>query len=118
MIFCRPLRPAAVASSCSCGAGAWIVTENLCDRTDTIGYFFRWFPGHFLWHTTVAYGMTNALLLAGVLRADNFRPRVYIRMDNCYFFLLPRLKFDSAGGIVHPDETDFASHSAGPPLVV
>ena len=86
------------------GALAWALTENLCDRPDTVGRVFRWFPGHALWHATVAYGLTMALLFACGLRADSFRTRVYIRTDNWYFTLLPRLSLDAARGIVTPLE--------------
>ena len=106
------------------GALAWALTENLCDRPDTVGRVFRWFPGHALWHATVAYGLTMALLFACGLRADSFRTRVYIRTDNWYFTLLPRLNFDAARGIVTPLEEqtpeptrarDTAHAPSGPP---
>jgi len=86
------------------GAAAWVVTENICDQDDAIGHFFRWFPGHLIWHSTCAYGMCNAMLFAAVLRADNFRTKVYIRTDTLYFKLLPRVYYDAAGGIVSPLE--------------
>jgi hypothetical protein len=86
------------------GAIAWILTENLCDRPDTVGRFFRWFPGHFVWHSTMAFGMNQALLFAAVLRASNFRTRVYVYTGNWYFWVLPSIKYDSAGGIVAPTE--------------
>lgn len=60
----------------SFGCAMWIFTERSCDQTDAMGYFFRWFPGHFVWHVTCAYGMSNAMLFAAALRADNFRTMV------------------------------------------
>ena len=57
------------------GATSWILTETLCDSV----VWIRWFPGHFLWHTAMAYGLTCCLLLGAILRADNERknPRLW-----------------------------------------
>jgi hypothetical protein len=94
------------------GAVAWTVTENMCDRTDAVGMAFRWFPGHAIWHVTLAWGLTMALLFACVLRADSFRTKVYIRVDqSCYFLILPKLNFDAARGIVQPVEPQTPDHT-------
>lgn len=50
------------------GCACWIATEALCDTW----VYIRYFPGHFLWHCTAAYGMTMMLMLGAILRADNF----------------------------------------------
>ena len=87
------------------GATAWILTENMCDRPDYVGKFFRWLPGHFMWHVFMSFGMVQSLLFAGALRADNFNSTVTIDTDgqgvltcgllpsltSWYFFLMPRL---------------------------
>jgi len=89
---------------CTTGSLAWTVTENLCDRDDALGHAFRWFPGHAVWHVTMAYGLTMALLFACALRAPAHRTMVYIRTDSLYYFFLPRLNYDAARGVVRPVE--------------
>jgi len=97
------------------GATAWILTENMCDRPDYIGTIFKWLPGHFLWHVLMSYGMTQALLFAGALRADNFHSRVTIDtngqgiltfglfpgLTSWYFFLMPRLVLTPIGEVAY-----------------
>ena len=46
------------------GAGCWILTEALCDSSD----FFKWLPGHALWHVLMSTGLLNCLLFGVVLR--------------------------------------------------
>ena len=61
----------------------------------------------------MAYGMFNTMLFAGVLRADNFRTRVYVRTTGCcgYYWLFPQLIFDPAEGIVRPTHTGWITPS-------
>mmetsp|Transcript_58113 Transcript_58113/g.129552 ORF Transcript_58113/g.129552 Transcript_58113/m.129552 type:complete len:419 (-) Transcript_58113:261-1517(-) len=54
------------------GAGSWGLTESYCDESA----FFRWFPGHVLWHVCMSVGLTHALIFAIMLRANNFRASV------------------------------------------
>ena len=77
------------------GATAWIATENFCDGSDSLGYAFKWFPGHLIWHLTCAYGLCQTLLLAGAMRADNFNTTVHIDTSNPYFMILPKLEFSN-----------------------
>ena len=60
---------------CFAGICSWIATETLCDHF----IFVRYFPGHTVWHLTMAYGLTLCLLLGGILRADNYHkyPRLW-----------------------------------------
>lgn len=97
------------------GGVAWIATEFSCDRDDAIGAFFRAFPGHAVWHVTVSYGMMNALLFAGVLRADNFHNKVYVKTSGCccYYFIFPALIYDDAEGIMPPSNPDQTPTSSG-----
>lgn len=111
------------------GAIAWVATENMCDRTDQIGTLFKWLPGHFLWHVMMSYGLTQCLLFAGALRADNFHADVTIDtngrgvltcgicpcLTSWYFALMPRLvlmpKHDSAR--VAPVDVDVSGATGG-----
>ena len=45
----------------------WVVTENLSDGHP----FLRWVPGHLVWHSGFAVGLTHVLAYLVVLRADN-----------------------------------------------
>lgn len=40
------------------------LTESYCDESA----FFRWFPGHVLWHVCMSVGLTHALIFAIMLR--------------------------------------------------
>ena len=86
------------------GATMWILTENLCDRDDTIGTITKWFPGHFIWHVAMSYGMVQCLVFGGALRADNFNASVTIDQGTpgapfrWYFFVFPRLILTSLHG--------------------
>ena len=103
------------------GAVVWSLTEQMCDRADAVGTLFRWFPGHFVWHVSCAYGLCNALLFAGVLRADNFNTEVAIQTNNFYFALLPRMLFDPTAGMLavasQATMEEALTHDATPPPV-
>ena len=77
------------------GVICWVGTEQACDSVA----FFRWFPGHAVWHVTMAFGMLNALIFAALLRANNFGSTPVFRVDgpsrlaNCYFSALPAFAF-------------------------
>ena len=87
-------RASARAFIAAASAASWVVTERYCDTID----FFKLFPGHVLWHVGMTLGLVNCLVLAALLRADNFRqhPR-FIAGAGClgrvYFALLPGLLF-------------------------
>ena len=50
------------------GAGAWVLSESLCDRHGA----WRVFPGHALFHVLLAYGFVQCLVYPSLLRADAF----------------------------------------------
>ena len=121
----------------SLGVVSWVVTENLCGQDTFIGRFFRWFPGHFLWHICMAYGMMQGMIFAGALRADNFNCTVEVYEgrgctrssgrcfgDPCtlYYYLFPSLRLipkHSDGFGIHPSERipnyDSAEDEEAPP---
>ena len=72
----------------------WVMTENLCDTYD----FFKVFPGHLIWHVGMTLGLTWCLVLAALLRADNFsqHPR-FLQAPGpfgcLYFSVFPGLVF-------------------------
>lgn len=66
----------------------WVVTEKLCDTVD----FFKLFPGHMLWHVIVAWGMSNCLLYASLLRADDFHMRASLNIGSINFKKLCSLR--------------------------
>jgi len=117
---CRFLFGFAIALFAVC---VWIPTENLCDRTDAVGTFFKWLPGHTVWHVCMAYGLTQALLFAGALRADDVvatvridtgTPRTILRF---YFFLFPRLILTPMSEpcrsvAIHPESTPAAASAS------
>ena len=45
-----------------------VLTELLCDAHV---WFFRWYPGHALWHVLMAYGILHLLMVAAVLEASD-----------------------------------------------
>ena len=54
------------------GVTCWLACEQLCDSAT----FFRWFPGHVVWHVTMSWGLMHTLIWGAVLRANNFRALV------------------------------------------
>jgi hypothetical protein len=90
------------------GVVSWLLTEQLCDEVKWV----RYFPGHFVWHITMSYGLTMMLLLGGVLRADNFKmkPRIWRPRNSkgccqhgAYKYLLTSLYFDILPEFAHVD---------------
>jgi len=75
------------------GAACWVLTEAMCEKSD----FFKWFPGHTLWHVLMSAGLLNTLLYGVVLRANNhsatvsFTTSAPARLASVYFFLLPAI---------------------------
>ena len=49
------------------GVLCWLVGETACD--DVV--FFRWFPGHVVWHLCMSWGLMQALVYGTMLRANN-----------------------------------------------
>lgn len=119
-------------------AALWVVTEQLCDTV----LFFRLFPGHLIWHVGMTLGLTNCLVLAALLRADNFaqHPRFINApgvLGSVYFAILPGLVFlvdqshmskpADVAALMHTAEKDFEGgdeqneadlHLGGDPLLL
>ena len=49
------------------GALCWLFGELLCDEFA----FFRWFPGHVVWHVSMSWGLMQTLIYGTMLRANN-----------------------------------------------
>lgn len=97
----------------ACGVCIWNATEQLCD-TLTI---FKWIPGHMIWHISVAYGLTNCLIYATTLRADNVGVAPRLRtmkrpakcwgwLKNIYFLIFPAFSYPTATAKVNPEEEE------------
>ena len=50
------------------GVTCWVISESLCDTVT----FFRWFPGHVIWHISMSWGLMHTLIWGSMLRANNF----------------------------------------------
>ena len=56
------------------GAVCWLSTERLCD--DLV--FFRFFPGHVIWHLAMSSGLMHALAYLLLLQAEKFHRKCSI----------------------------------------
>jgi len=92
------------------GICTWVVTEKFCDDFEIV----RWVPGHLIWHVTCAYGLTNCLIYAATLRADNVGVPPQLRtiqrpatcwgwVKNIYFVLFPAFAFVACAKVL-PEE--------------
>jgi hypothetical protein len=82
------------------GAPVWLATELTCDSA----VFFRWLPGHLIWHISMGYGLLNCLFYAATLRSDNQRaePRMLYCGDSAwyiraYFSVFPAMTYEHGG---------------------
>ena len=73
------------------GSICWISTEIFCDKY----VFFRWFPGHVIWHICMSFGLMHCLVYVILLRANNFNSNVISSKCSflCIFFPILKFKF-------------------------
>lgn len=79
------------------GTIVWILTESLCDSH----VFFRYFPGHIIWHLFMTYGLGNILFYIVFIRTDNYKKNCNIINKNkmfilnIYYKIFPSIEWES-----------------------